>query len=205
MTDPNTPLFQSIFGNAWEQLPSVMHKHYALRAGSNDTVTVEGTLDVERSWLARLLSPMLSLFGALVPYSGTNIPVTVRFSSPLNTCAFYFDRIFHFPGQKPCHFRSRMEQITGNEVVEFMRFGIGWRIHYAWDGHKVRLHHAGYVWRIFGMLIPLPLELLIGRGEAWEEPLSEDSFRMWMGVVHPWFGQTYSYGGTFHVTEMQHG
>jgi hypothetical protein len=183
----------------------VMRKHYAVRPGSKDTVKVQGELDVERSWLARLLSPMLSLCGALVPCSGKDVPVTVHFYSSPDTCAFYFDRVFHFPGLMPRHFRSRMEQIRDNEVVEFMRFGIGWRMRYAWDGQKVRLHHAGYVWRIFGILIPMPLELLIGKGDAWEEPLSDDSFRMWMGVVHPWFGQTYSYSGNFRVTEVRHG
>jgi hypothetical protein len=98
-----------------------------------------------------------------------------------------------------------MEQMRGSEVVEFMRFGIGWRLRYAWDGQRVRLHHLGYVWRIFGLLIPLPLELLIGRGDAWEEPIDNDSFRMWMSVVHPWWGQTYSYSGTFRVTGVHHG
>ena len=98
-----------------------------------------------------------------------------------------------------------MEQIRGSEVVEFMRFGFGWRASYAWDGQKVWLHHKGYVWRIFGILIPVPIGWIIGGGDAWEEPLSDDSFSMWMGVVHPWFGQTYSYGGTFRVKKRDMG
>lgn len=195
-------IFQSIFGEAWNLLPLVMQKHYAVRSGSNDKVVVEGTMDIERSWLARLLSPLLRLCGALVPYSGKDVPVTVCFSSPPGSRAFIFDRVFHFPGHAPCRFHSRMEQIRIDEVVEFMRFGIGWRLRYGWDGQRVRLHHAGYVWRIFGVLIPLPLELLIGKGSAWEEPVDDHTFRMWMGVIHPVWGQTYSYSGTFRVTEV---
>lgn len=198
-------LFQSIFGDAWDRLPPVMQKHYAVRAGSNDAVMVEGTLDVERSTLARLLSPFLRVCGALVPYDGKAVPVTVRFTSPTGTRAFVFDRVFLFPGHAPCLFHSRMEQVHGNEVVEFMRFGIGWRLRYGWDGHRVRLQHRGYVWRIFGMLIPLPLNLLIGKSNAWEEPVDNNSFRMWMGVSHPVFGQIYSYSGTFHIMEVRHG
>ncbi len=201
----HSPLFQSVFGEAWEHLPPVMRKHYDVRPGSNDMVVVEGALDVERSRLARLLSPVLRLYGALMPYSGKQVPVTVRFTSPPGTRHFVFDRVLRFPGHSPYRFHSHMEHRKNDEMVEFMRFGIGWRSRYAWDGQRVRLHHAGYVWRIFGLFIPLPLELLLGRSDAWEEPLSDDSFRMEMAVVHPWFGKTYSYGGTFRVTEVCHG
>lgn len=201
----DAPLFQSIFGEAWERLPPAMRKHYAVRPGSNDAVVVEGTMDIACSWLAHLLSPMLRLCGALVPRSGKDVPVTVRFTSPPGRRRFHFDRIFHFPGRTPYHFRSNMEQVGDGEVAEFMRFGLGWRARYAWDGHKVRLHHKGYVWRVLGVLIPVPLNWFIGGAEAWEEPISDDSFRMSMGLVHPWFGRIYSYGGTFRVTEMRHG
>ncbi len=195
-------LFESIFGEAWDRLPPVMQQHYAVRAGSNDVVVVEGHMDIERSWLARLLSPALRLCGALVPYSGNNVPVMVRFTSPPGTRRFYFDRTFHFPGHAPYHFRSYMEQIGENEVAEFMRFGFGWRARYSWDGQRVRLQHKGYVWRVCGMHIPLPLGWGIGGGDAWEEPIDDKSFRMWMEVVHPLFGKTYSYGGTFRIAEV---
>jgi predicted DCC family thiol-disulfide oxidoreductase YuxK len=204
-TVSTVPLFQSIFGDTWSALPAVMHTHYDVRAGSADRVTVEGIMTVKRSFTARLLSPLLTFFGALVPHSGDNIPVTVKFYSAAGTRRFYFDRMFHFPHHAPYRFLSCMEQLQGNHVVEFMRFGIGWHSRYFWDGQKIRLEHVRFVCRVLGMLIPLPLEWLMGRGAAWEEPLSDESFRMWMGVVHPWFGETYSYSGTFRVTEVNHG
>ena len=196
----NTRIFEPIFGEAWGTLPDVMRKHYDIRPGSADTVTVAGVMTIERAWLARMLSPMLRLCGALVPYSGKDVPVTVRFTSPLGTRAFIFDRTFYFSGHAPYRFRSRLERIQGSDVVEFMRFGFGWRARYAWDGQKVRLHHIGYVWRIFGVLVPMPFKWVIGSGNAWEEPIDENSFCMGMSVVHPCFGQTYGYGGIFRVT-----
>lgn len=199
------PIFQSVLGTGWDAMPRMMRRRYAVRPFSDDQVTVEGTLDVKRSPLARLLSPLLSLCGALVPHEGSGVPVSVRFYSSPDACDFHFDRHFHFPGRAPYRFHSRMERVEGGDMVEFMRFGLGWRMRYGWDGRKIVLAHRGYVWRVFGRLVPLPLEWVLGSGYAEEEPLSDDSFRMWMAVTHPWFGQTYGYGGIFKVLPSAHG
>jgi hypothetical protein len=52
------------------------------------------------------------------------------------------------------------------------------------------------------MIIPLPLVLVLGKGAAEEEVLSDDSFRMWMAVTHPLFGESYRYDGTFRISEV---
>lgn len=196
------PFFKPIFGKGWSQLPPVMQKHYAVRTGSGDVVVTEGEMTIERSWLARLLAPLMRVCGALVPYCASRVPVTVRFVCPMGTKRFYFDRQFRFPGHVPYRFRSYMERTDGSEVTEFMRFGLGWRARYSWERSRVRLQHLGYVWRVFGLRIPVPLGLVLGSGDAWEEPIDDDSFRMWMDLVHPWFGVTYRYGGTFRITEV---
>ena len=196
------PIFQSIFGAQWERLPAVMHKHYANRPCSNDIVTVEGVMKIELSVFARLLSPLLRFTGALVPYAGDAIPTTVHFRSVPDSDVYIFDRIFHFPGRPAYRFRSRMQAVGGNEVIEFMRIGIGWRAHYSWDGNRVRMAHRSYAVRLFGTLIRLPLELLLGSGDAWEEALSDDRFRMAMELRHPLWGRVYAYSGEFTVTEV---
>lgn len=192
------PIFKAVFGDDWDRLPKVMHDHYAVRPWSNDTVIVKGALDVTVSPFMGLLS---RLSGLLVSRSGKDVPVTVIFRSGEDSADFSFDRIFHYPdGDR--HFRSRMAPIGGNELVEFMGFGIGWKVAYGWDGTKVTLSHRGYVWRILGMDVPVPLALLIGRGEAEEVPLSQDEFSMWTHAKHPWFGAGFAYAGTFKVTEV---
>lgn len=197
-----TSFFKPIFGHAWEQLPSVMQMHYAPRSSSGDVVTAEGRMTIERSWLARILTPAMRLCGALVPYSGKDVPVTVRFVCPRGSNRFYFDRLFHFPGHTPYRFRSHLIRSENNEVTEFMRFGLGWRARYSWEAGRVRLQHLGYIWRICGLRVPVPLGWLLGSGDAWEEPIDDACFRMWMDVRHPWFGVTYRYGGTFRIKEV---
>lgn len=197
------PIFQSVFGEQWQTLPPVMHQHYANRPCSHDTVIVEGTMDISFGTLAKILNPLLRILGALVPYQGTHIPTTVTFRSEPDSNAFCFDRAFHFPEKPVYHFRSRMIPQGGNLIIEYMRFGIGWRTAYTYEQGKVFMRHKGYVWKLFGIVIPLPLALLFGKGYAEEEAISDTSFRMRMEVVHPLWGEVYAYQGTFKVVSCE--
>ena len=193
------PLFKAIFAEDWPHLPKVFHKHYAPRPGCADMVRVEGKLDVRVSplvsWLARLT-------GALIPWSGNNIPIDVAFRIGDDGKSFHFDRAFHYPNHGTCHFRSHMVSQGGNELIEFIKFGIGWRLAYGWDGEKVTLTHKGYVWRIFGLQLSLPLNLILGRGYAEEKSISPDSFHMWTHMKHPLFGEMLYYSGEFTIKEV---
>lgn len=197
----NEPTFRSIFGDAWETMPPVMHKHYANRPFSNDTSVVEGKMDVTLGRFAKLFAPLFKLFGILVPYEGRNIPTTVIFRSEEGSDVFIFDRIFHFPNKKPWSFYSRMTPQGGNEVIEYMKLGIGWRAYYSYEDGKVLLRQGGYVWKLLGVKIPIPMEFLFGKGYAEETPLTDSSFKMLMHITHPLWGKVYEYKGTFEVKE----
>ena len=95
-----------------------------------------------------------------------------------------------------------MEWMSSNELIEFMGFGIGWRNAYEWSDDTVILRHRGYVWRIFGIVIPLPLTPIIGKAWAEEKALSANSFSMWTHIKHPLFGEMLRYAGPFEITEM---
>ncbi len=196
------PVFKKIFGDDWERLPPVMKKHYANRAYHDDISVAEGIMKVESSVLGRMMAPFFKLAGTLVPYEGDNIPATVKFVTTAGSDAFQLDRTFHFPGKIPYRFHSRMQPVGGNEVVEFMRFGLGWRAAFSWSGDKVILSHKGYVLKIFGCLLPLPLGLLMGAGSAEETPLSDDEFSMKMEIIHPLWGKVYGYSGTFKMVAL---
>jgi hypothetical protein len=191
------PIFQGIFGIPWVDMPPVMQKHYAVRAYSADRARAVGVMNIRRSRLIRLLSLFLKIFGALVPLDGDDIPTTVDFYSGPQEKAFHFDRSFDRPGQKPFRFHSRLEQVAGHDVVEYMRFNVGWRSTYYMHGNRVEMTHIGYVWRLGKFLVPLPFTLLLGKGAAWEEVIDAESFRMCMTVTHPLFGEAYRYEGVF--------
>lgn len=193
------PIFQAVFKQQFEQLPQVFKRHYAVRPYSHDVVAVHGSLNVRVSFFVGLLS---RLFGVLVPYSGDNIPVTVRLLGGPHSGGFRFEREFRYPNNKIIRFSSCMERLKDNELVERMRLGFGWRLAYEWSGGKILLLHRGYVWRILGIDIPVPLEFVLGRGYAEEEALSDNEFRMQTYTRHPLFGHTFGYDGRFKVLEV---
>ena len=195
------PIFQSIFGDAWEDLPPVMRRHYSIRPYSADQVTVEGKLDVTCLHPLKAARPLLLLLGLIPPYTEENVPVTVMFSCAEGTREFCFNRTFYFARRTPYQFRSRMIQIAGNEVVEIMRFGIGWRMKYLWQDGRVILRHKGYVLQWFGCRIPVPLTALFGAGYAEETAVDDNTFDMFVEIRHAWWGKIYGYQGRFKFRE----
>ena len=193
------PIFKSIFGSAWDDLPPVIRKHYANRPYTNDKVIVEGILDTMCGGPIKAFSWLFWLLGGIPPHTEQNVPVTVNFDSARDTKAFHFNRIFHFKRVKPYCFRSRMIQIKGNDVVEIMRFGIGWRMNYVWEDGRVKLKHKGYMANLFGHSIPVPLTIFMGEGYAEEIPVDDDHFDMFVHMTHPWWGKFYEYRGRFKV------
>lgn len=191
------PIFKGIFGESWDDLPIVMHKHYANRPYSTDEVIVDGTLDVMCAGPIKLLGPLMKLMGQIPAQNEKSVPVSVTFRSELNTKAFHFVRKFDFKNSTPYIFHSRMMQMKGNEVIEIMPFGLGWKMLYRWDGEKVVLEHNGYALHLFGHFIPVPLTLLMGRGYAEEIAVDDKTFDMITHITHPWWGKVYEYKGRF--------
>jgi hypothetical protein len=197
----DNPIFQDIFGKTWNELPIIMKRHYANHPYSNDVAKVEGVMNVESSRIGRFLAPFFKWSGTLVPYEGRDIPSSVKFSSCMDTNGFYFNRIFYFSNQKPYEFKSVMFPISGNEMIEVMRFGLCWRTAFVWTGHKVVLEHRGYGIYLWGKYIPIPLAILIGKGYADETPIDDDTFSMRMYIRHPIWGSVFGYNGIFKIVE----
>jgi hypothetical protein len=207
-TSGATPIFADIFAEQWDILPPALKAHYANRPYSNDRVTVTGHLTIRMGGLLRVASPLLRALKMLTPWPGADVPCTVTFLSEPDSRAFIFQRRFDFPGRPPYVFRSKMIPQGPHEVIEYMAGGIGWRCGYVYEGGRVRLQHRGYVWRIFGVDLPLswPGERVLGRGDAFEEAIGDQSFRMCMTLSGGLFGRlaAYSYAGEFTVTEISH-
>lgn len=178
-----------------------MKKHYANRPYTDDVTAVEGKLDVTCNQPLKFFTPIIRLLGQVPAYNEKDVPVTVRFESDKDTKSFHFNRTFHFKNTKPYVFKSRMLQIKDNKVVEFMRFGLAWKMLYLWDGEKVTLEHCGYFLNLFRCLIPIPLSVFIGKGYGEEKPVDENSFDMMVSITHPWWGKVYEYKGRFEVVD----
>lgn len=196
------PIFYPAFGTQWDKLPPVFKAHYANRAYTNDYVRLDGEMYLHRSLLAKLLSPFLSLAGALVPYDGEEISTTVLTKSFLHDAGYYFERHFRFADGKEFSFKSCMMALPNGDMVDWLRSGIGWQTQYSYQDGKVLMTHRGYRFRLGRLNIRLPLEWLIGKTTAWEEAISDTQLRMRMEIRHPLWGLFYAYGGEFTLSEV---
>ncbi|WMT05727.1 DUF4166 domain-containing protein [Lysobacter yananisis] len=194
------PIFQEVLGEDWHRLGEVIRCHYFLRAFSDDSICVKGVMrEVWHSAIAKCLIPPARVFGALVPYRGTDVPIEVHYNVRPDDGTIHWDRVFHFAGRPPFHFLSYMEHVGGNDVIEFIRFGVGMRLKVTAEDGALVFRDKGYIWRMFGVDVPLPLGLLLGRAYIEERPVDAGRFSMRMTLTHPLFGELFRYSGDFSV------
>lgn len=193
------PIFQTVLGESWGELGSIVQRHYFLKPRSSDYICVSGEMsEVYHSKAAKLLMPLGLLFGAVVPYKGKNIPIDVHYTTTPSDSNIYWDRVFKFK-RKNFHFKSHMEPVKQNEVIEFVRFGMGTRLQVTAEDGALVFRDIGYVWRLFGHDIPIPGRWLMGKVYVEERPVDDESFSMKMTLEHPFLGVLFRYAGTFTI------
>lgn len=191
-------IFQKVLGEQWENLGDVIKRHYFLKPFSEDRIVVTGEmLEVYHSALAKLFIPVGVLFGAVVPFRGRNVPTEVYYNSKIDNAHLYWHRIFKFSEQRHFHFKSHMELGERNEVVEFVRFGVGMRLKVTAEEGAIVFRDNGYIWRLFGISVPIPVNLLLGSAYVEERPIDENTFSMKMIMTHPLLGVMFRYRGRF--------
>jgi hypothetical protein len=190
------PIFAHVLGSNWDKLSPGMKQRFANRAYTDECVELKGVMTIRRSKWMKMLSPLLKITGALMSQEGEAIPVKVNLRTEKRSARCYYERQF-LSAKGPLKFNSYMLHIKENCVVEYMRFGVGWRMYCSLKGNLVLLEHGGYVWRIFNWLVPIPLSLLLGKCNVVETPLSDDSYKMEMTLEHGVWGTIYEYSGTF--------
>lgn len=191
------PIFKNIFGKSFQHLPLVLQKRYSNRSHCNEKITVHGVLNIHTSLWMKLLSPALRLCGALVPYAAKNIHVTVKFESQPTSNTLCFNRTFNYNNKPPYTFASDWIPQQDGNLVEFMRFGLGWKMKCHFQNNKVHLDHVGFIWQIGKYQIPLPLHFILGTPYAYETAIDDTHFAMYFEIVHPLFGNVFGYQGTF--------
>jgi hypothetical protein len=195
------PIFKQALGDDWEKLHPVVRKHYDLTPGHDQEVTMQGTMhEVDHSRIAKIFLLVGRVFGALIPYKGKNIPTTVRNWTALQGGhSMFWHRTFVFPGGRPIVFSSRMIYLSDNEIIEYVRFGMGIRMRLSVIDGALVYESCGYQWDIGGVTIRIPEWLLLGSGLITESGLSDSEFRMDFQMHHPIFGKTFSYTGNFFI------
>lgn len=159
--------------------------------------------EVWHSAAAKLLLPFARIFGALVPYRGVDVPIQVHYNARPDDGTLHWDRVFHFDGRPPFHFLSHMQHIGDASVIEFIRFGVGMRLKVTAEDGALVFRDEGYIWRLFGVDVPLPMGLVLGRAYVEERPVDSERFSMRMTLTHPLLGELFRYSGSFAVGDEE--
>jgi hypothetical protein len=172
-----TPLYRSILGSAWTQLPP------ALRAMHDwgDHHSAEGRAEVERGcgWPARLIA---MLFG--FPQAGADVPVRVEFRRKAGGETWRRS----FGGKS---FSSHQSAGRGrNRGLLCERFG-PFAMGLALVLRKEKLFLVVRRWSLFG----LPLPAFCAPGGTTYECVEDGRFRFHVEIRHPWLGLLVAYRG----------
>ncbi len=196
------PVIKEALGSDWEDLAEIIKQHYDITPGKPSNMIIKGDMDeVYHSPIAKLFLLPGRIFGALVPYKGKNIPTKVRnWTTTEDNLSMFWHRTLEFPNKSPIIFKSRMEYIEGDEIIEYVRYGMGIRMQMSVKDSALIFKSIGYVWKIGPLMIRIPTWAILGDSEITEKAISNNKFFIDFKMTHPVFGRTFSYSGTFHIS-----
>lgn len=182
------------------QAADVFHKRYAIHFGRNESVHMDGLLDIQFSWLYRLLRPIFKKSGALFDQQGLQIKTHVVCGSTPGSKGAFMDRSFFFPNSDPIKFHSDIIPTHKSSWLEVTSKRYAWKFQYQTEGDTLIMRHEGFGILIAGHYLPLPgLSLLLGKPHGEETALDPHSFKMKVIVRHWLSKELIRYEGVFHV------
>lgn len=195
------PVIQQALGREWDKLHPLVRQHYDIRPGSSSELIIKGIMDeVYHSKIAKLFLLPGRLFGALVPYKGTQVPTTViNRTKHGNHKAMFWFRTLKFPNKPEVIFESRMEYDKDDSIIEYVKLGLGIKMKMSVNNGVLVFTSRSYTWNIGPLKLNIPTWLILGHATIIEKALSDDVFFINFEMTHPWFGKTFSYSGEFHI------
>ncbi len=188
------PLMQQALGDTqWAQLPPALQAHY--QQASNTDV---GALDIAYPRPMQLYLNFLRLLGALVNRQGKAVPTTVEKWMDAGGVQRW-KRTISYPDGKTIFFKSHWVYAGGNELIEYVSPLVGLKMAVSVEGGKLYYRGCHYVIKLGAVKIPLPEWLILGHTTIVETALDDQRFAMNFRLTHPWFGQVFSYAGSFHT------
>ncbi len=203
MNSYHLPALQRALGNDWKNLEPAIRQHYSIGSSNeNGKIRFEGTMETIRvTGMGKIMAYCARPLQALVPCSGDAIRTEVYNWSKKDSGTLFWRRLFHYPQRKPVVFESRMEFFRDKEIIEFVRGGLGLLLKLEVNDGKLIFGGKYYVLKLAGMLIKLPNWLMAGNAYITESQVGDDQVRVDFDIVHPIWGRTFAYSGTFNTIE----
>jgi Domain of unknown function (DUF4166) len=196
----NSSLLQKTLGDDWHKLPLVIQTHYRLQSGQQTHNIVTGIMRVNYPVFVRPMLFITRLMGGLIDLKGDNMNARVeKWVSEDAAQTLFWKRTIQASDGKCTVFASRMEYQQGNELIEYVGGGFGLRLKLSVENNKLVYRSNGHLWQIGKVRIPIPDVLFLGHATIIETAISENHFELDFRINHPWFGETYRYGGVFQL------
>jgi predicted DCC family thiol-disulfide oxidoreductase YuxK len=193
------PLFRDVFGARWDDLSPAFQKYYSIPPYGDDEIMLKGKVDVYCASPLRWLSPILSLLGQVPVVNEKEVPAALRLTGNRDVKVVRERRSYAFNKSALYTVRSQLVPLQDGEVIKLMPFGFGWKAKVEWDDHKVSYTHQGYIIRLFGHFVPLPITWILGQVSTEEMVTDTMTFEMHTRVMHPWWGCFYKVFGQFKI------
>lgn len=195
-------VIKAALGPNWLALAAPVRRHYDLTPSANQEIVLHGRMDsIHYSLVGKLYVLLGKPFGALVNLKGQNIPTVVKNYTTGDNKSMYWHRTFSPAKGKKTVFASRMVHVTGKEIIEFVRFGMGIRMELSVQDGALVFKGKRYEWHIGKVVIPIPNWMSLGKGVIIEKAVSDSEIEVNFRINHPLFGKTFSYKGKFIISD----
>ncbi|MCP3662741.1 MAG: DUF4166 domain-containing protein [Gammaproteobacteria bacterium] len=94
-----------------------------------------------------------------------------------------------------------MEYAQADEIIEYVRYGMGIRMRMSVLNGALVFKSLGYVWQLGGVTLPIPTWAILGDTEIIEQAISDNEFYIDFKMTHPILGRTFAYSGTFSIVD----
>ncbi|HKD52849.1 MAG TPA: DUF4166 domain-containing protein [Steroidobacteraceae bacterium] len=182
--------------SAWARLPAAVQERFADQL---QCAEYTGCFEVVRASAAgRLLALACRVFGTPVaPYTGADVPATVRVFAAPGGDGMVWERRYRFAGGRTCLVSSIKRTDERGELVEALPFGLRMPLRVFEAGGVLHFVSRGYFFAWFGVRLAVPGFLPPGETHVAHIDEGGGWFRFTMTSRHKWFGEVLHQTGRF--------
>ena len=186
--------FRALVGpQKWEQLPTEVQRRFTKRLSGPAVALYRGlVVEMQVSWLGRLLAQACRLFGAPLPLCPqTGVAALVSVSEDASSGGQCWTRVYARPGRFPqvIHSAKRFAGPTGLEEYLGRGLGMALRIETLDDGIAFVSDH--YFIQVARLRLRLPAWLTPGTTRVIQRQVAGSSFLFGLDLTHPWVGRLF--------------
>ena len=185
---------------AWWRLTDDIRRRFACSAAHTQNQTFAGVMTVVRASMAgRILAHVCRLIGTpLAPFTGSDVPVTVRVDPALKGRGVRWEREYAFAtGQKVIVRSTKIVDPAGSRLLELVGGGFGMLLDVFEQDRALHFVSTRYFWQGLGARVYLPDLLSPGIAHVIHTDIGGGRFRFTIAITHPLLGLMFYQDGVF--------